>query len=238
MREKKMDVAIVIPSAGGESTLRRCVESIIRNTKTPYKIFIVDQGELGCSSYCCFLEKKYSNIFIHYNSKNEPGSKGYNRGIKSAYIKSNFTHLCFLDDDILVLKPGWLSTLADGMDTDPGVGIIGYEMCSTIPPNLGGYVLEFMSCCMLCSRELIDTIGLMDESLLWHCNDSDYCRRAWQNDFKVKVLYANDNKDMSNDFLYHSHQVGTKRCEGEKLLREKTYKVFEKKWNNVIIEAL
>ena len=230
-------IAIVIPSAAGEKILKRCIDSIYQYTYEKFALCVVSQGELGAYNYLRELEKEKDNLFVHYNSFNEPGSKGYNRGIKLAYAKvPDFKALLFLDDDIIVLKALWLKKLYDHLLRNPECGIVGYKMCSLGEPDKKGRVLEMMSCCMLCTRKLVDKIGLMDENLLWHRNDSDYCRRAWQAGWSVEVVKADDNKDVSNKYLYHSHQVGTKRLKNEDKLREETYRRFDEKWKNVEIE--
>lgn len=234
MTISKSKVAIVIPSAGG-SVLRKCVKTIFLNTIIDFKLFIVCQGELGDVDYCNELLEKYPNkVYVHFNKVNEPGSQGYNKGILLAIRNYIFNYLLFLDDDILVLKKGWLNKLVLFLDNNKDVGIVGYKMCSLAEPDKDGNILEFMSCCMLVTKQLILSIGLMDETLLWHRNDSDYYYMAWKAGFKVKVIYANDNKDMSNDYLYHSHQIGTNRLKNEKELREKTYVIFDDKWKNKV----
>jgi N-acetylglucosaminyl-diphospho-decaprenol L-rhamnosyltransferase len=41
-------------------------------------------------------------------------------------------------------------------------------------------------CCLLVRREMIQQIGLLDESFFMYCEDVDFCRRAWNSGWKVQ----------------------------------------------------
>ena len=244
MRISKSKVVIMIPSAAGETVLDRCLKTIYGHTLVEYVIIVVSQGELGAHEYLKNLEhkgifdngKKSKNLFVHYNDYNEPGSRGYNRGIKLAYKKvPDFDYMLFMDDDMIVLQQGWLNNLALHLDDHNDVGIVGYKMCCLGKENEYGSVQEMMSCCMLCRKDMMDQIGSMDENLLWHRNDSDYCLRSWQAGYRVQIIHANDTRDVSNTYLYHKHQAGTKRMKDDEMLREETYRRYDKKWKGVEI---
>ena len=91
MKISKSKIAIVIPSAGGKDTLDRCLKGIYQHTSVNYELCIVSQGELGAHNYLksllekeIFKNKDSEGLYVHYNDENEPGSRGYNRGIKLA----------------------------------------------------------------------------------------------------------------------------------------------------------
>jgi hypothetical protein len=42
-------------------------------------------------------------------------------------------------------------------------------------------------CCVVFSKELVETIGLLDERMRNHCSDNDYCLRAIMMNYKIMI---------------------------------------------------
>jgi GT2 family glycosyltransferase len=59
-----------------------------------------------------------------------------------------------------------------------------------------------MGSSLLASRRAIDKVGLMDERFKLYFEDTDWCRRFWENDYKV--IYLPEAQ------MYHYHGRGSK----------------------------
>jgi len=110
-----MKTSIIIPNWNTLPYLKKCVDSIKKNTKN-IEIIIVDNGskEKGTKEYI----KKVSDKYI-FNDTNLGFSKANNQGAKIS--SGNF--LCFMNSDIIVGKD-WLTEMIKVFD-NPMCGSVG-----------------------------------------------------------------------------------------------------------------
>ena len=90
-----MFFSVIVPVYNAEKTLRRCLDSILRQTFSDYEVILVDDGSKDssldiCKSYCA-KDKRFSVL----HQENSGVSKARNRGLDSA--KGNY--ICFVDSD-------------------------------------------------------------------------------------------------------------------------------------------
>lgn len=93
-------ISAIVPVYNVEKYLRRCVESIERQTYTNFEIILVNDGSTDDSlKICNELEERYSNIRI-VNKKNGGLSSARNAGLKEARGE----YIVFIDSDDWISK--------------------------------------------------------------------------------------------------------------------------------------
>jgi len=199
LSEKKRTYDIIVPVYGALSYLRQCVNSILKNTKHPYNLVIVDDG-------------------------NSPIIKEYLRTIKSARIITNKKNLGWLkncnigientENDVVLLNSDtmvterWLEKMDRCAYSDSRIGMVNplsnnalflsiphSSVFNAIPAgftveSFAGLVSELSECqypsiptvlgfCLLIKRKIFNRIGLFDEKLeVGYREDDDFCMRA------------------------------------------------------------
>jgi len=216
LSEKPRKYDIIIPVYGGLHYLRQCVNSILKNTRHPYNLVIVDDG-------------------------NNPIIKEYLRTIKSAGMITNRKNLGWLkscnigientENDVVLLNSdtmvteGWLEKMDRCAYSDSKIGIVNplsnngtflsIPRPSIFNPIPAGFTLEsfaslvselsecrypsiptVLGFCLLIKRELSDCIGLLDEKFELSYGGS--------NDFYLKAKRKGYRAVCADDaFVYH-----------------------------------
>lgn len=114
-------VQIIIPNYEAIPDLNLCLESIIKNTDTPFEITIVDNGSCQESRVALTdIVNRYDNVsWIPYDE--EAGfTYAVNRGIKE--IKDKKGDVLILNNDTVV-TPGWLTELQYVLHQYPEAGM-------------------------------------------------------------------------------------------------------------------
>lgn len=117
-------VSIIVPSKDNTKILFQCINSIIKYTDYPnYEIVIVDNGssEANRKKIEAFIKDK--NITYHYQKMQFNFSRMCNIGRQIA----NGELLLFLNDDIEIFQPKWLSKLA-GHALQEHTGAVGAKL--------------------------------------------------------------------------------------------------------------
>ena len=191
------EVSIIIPVFNQVDYTKKCIDSIIKNTNTPYEIIVINNAsEDGTKS---LLESREDIVIIN-NEQNLGYPKAINQGLEIAKGKD----FVLLNNDTLVTK-GWLERLLEVKRTMNKVGIIGVYSNSISGPQLDvssnyksisemnryaekNYEKRHYAwikfpriafVCALISGEVVKTIGGLDERYSpGNFEDDDYCLRA------------------------------------------------------------
>ncbi len=194
-----MGCDIIIPVWNQLELTRDCIEYLVRNTRYPYRLVIIDNGsEKQTEEYLKELSRDNKlKVSLIRNETNLGFVKAVNQGLEI----SGADYVCLLNNDVLVSE-GWLSEMVDVAESDTKIGIVNpdnKEVNSGSMNELLRYkseslkkcprrfteVMAAMGFCMLIKRELILKIGLLDEIFgLGGWDDMDYSRRAWQAGYK------------------------------------------------------
>lgn len=88
-------ISIIIPIYNGEEYLRRCIDSIIKQTYSNLEIILVNDGSIdGTKEICDEYEEKYETIKCYHNE---------NRGVSASrnfgFEKSSGDYIMFVDAD-------------------------------------------------------------------------------------------------------------------------------------------
>ena len=121
-------ISIIIPSKDNPEILARCIQTIEQYTiSSPYELVIVDNGSSpeNRAKTEALLEKhnEYGSAIYLYQEMPFNFSRMCNLGAERA----NGELLLFLNDDIEIRKPGWLSYLSEKAKL-PYVGAVGMKL--------------------------------------------------------------------------------------------------------------
>jgi len=210
------DCDIIIITWNGLDYTKKCVESVLKNTKNQkYRLIFVDNNSTdGTLEYL----KEIPNAEVIINSENLGFVKAMNQGFDK--VTSQYT--VWLNNDTIV-TPNWLDNLIKHLKNNPkaaaigpvsnGTGIMQREKSwsgETTIDDIEKFgekihnkhkenVVEYhriAGFCIVMESELISKIGKLDENLkLGGYEDDDYCKRI--RDAGHKILIAED------VFIYH-----------------------------------
>ncbi|HSW89028.1 MAG TPA: glycosyltransferase family 2 protein [Candidatus Saccharimonadales bacterium] len=118
---KNPSVFIIILNWNGLEDTIDCIDSVLKNDYSNYKIVMVDNGSKDDSVVT--LQRKYSKIPLIVNKENLGYAEGNNVGMQYA-LEQKAQYILFLNNDVTVDKK-WLSTLVAYAEKHPEVGIVG-----------------------------------------------------------------------------------------------------------------
>ena len=209
-----MLLSIIIVSYNTKDLLEECIESIIKNSKTPkfqnskhqassasYEIIIVDNNSKdGTREYLKKLQTL--NIKVILNNRNTGFAKANNQGIKITKGK----YVMFLNPGIRLL-PGTIKQLIVA-SKKKDAGIVAPKLLEKKSKKSqascfrrqnamsafrkyvprGGFptvVDAVIGAVMLIPKSVINVVGLFDEKYSLYYKDLDYCRRVKKAGFSV-----------------------------------------------------
>lgn len=188
---------VVVPTLAADSALRECLHSLQQQTLRDFDVIIVDNsgqhllaGESAGHSFARIIS----------NDKNLGFGAAINQGIRA----SDAPFVATLNDDA-VAHPGWLQALLKAAESRRDVGMCasqvrlagdgsldsaGMLLCPDGSSKQRGHlqppssyprlqeVLLPSGSAALYRREMLDDIGLFDESFFLYCEDTDLGLRA------------------------------------------------------------
>jgi len=233
---------IIIPVLNNLALTKNCLISIRENTKTPYRVIVVDNGSTdGTRAWL----KTQPDILHILNSGNLGFGPAVNQGIFCASTPS----VVVLNNDTLV-SPNWLTNMLAHFNADPTRGLVGPMSNFVSGPQLinannlnsldsvnhfadslfsgnqgkSQDVQRLVFFCVLIKKEVLDKIGSLDERfILGNFEDDDFCRRAMLAGYKCAMAM--------DTFVYHKgHQTFKANKIDLNFLLEKNKQVYLKKW--------
>ena len=189
-------VSVIIPTRDRVDLLRVAVRSIEQRTDWPnWQLTIVDNGSVEEET----LEYLAS---LRHHVVRDPDYFNYSRIMNFGVRATEGTHLLFLNNDVEVVNPQWMTAMLehsqrpavggvgarllfpDGRPQHEGVRIGGGILAGNIDHvgyyNLGESIREVSAvtaACMMLRREVFDQVGGFDERLRVAFNDVDLCLR-------------------------------------------------------------
>jgi len=204
--EKKRTYDIIVPVYSPLSYLRQCINSVLKNTKHPYSLVIVDDGN---NPIVREYLRTIKSARIITNKKNLGWFKSCNIGIENTE-----NDVVLLNSDTMVTE-GWLEKMDRCAYSDSRIGMVNplsnNALFLSIPhsfvfnaipagftvKSFAGLVSELSECrypsiptvlgfCLLIKRELFNCIGLFDEKFeLGYAGGNDFCVRAKKKGYKA-----------------------------------------------------
>ncbi|HKI33740.1 MAG TPA: glycosyltransferase [Gemmataceae bacterium] len=191
---------------------RLCLESVLRHSRSPYELIVVDNGSTdGTPEYLAALARRPGPARVEV-IRNE-SNRGFPAGCNQALARAGGEYVVFLNNDT-VLTPGWLDGLVGWARHDwPRVGLVG-PVTNCAPDAQGvrpGYsslddlgafavgrrqafagktlaVRRLTGFCLLARREVLERVGGFDERFgAGFFDDDDLCVRAREAGFRLLV---------------------------------------------------
>jgi len=186
-------VTVAVPTLGAGDALADCLRSLESQTLTDFEVFVVDNSGSGRPPV------SGARARVICNSANV----GFGAAVNQVFRSSKARYLATLNDDA-VADPGWLQSLVNCADTNPRAGMFashvrlnpstldsaGMEIAADgsskqrghgEPPNRfdkSADVLFPSGSASMYRREMLEQIGLFDESFFLYCEDTDLGLRA------------------------------------------------------------
>lgn len=198
--------SIVIPTYNHlEDCLIPCIESLKKYTelsRQDIEIIIVANGCVDGTKEYLAAEKQIDKIIWVDDACGFPIA--VNKGIEAAKGK----YIVLLNNDTVLLDQktnSWLEILREPFLKDPSVGITGPMLTMNVPGVNRIFLIFF---CAMISREVIQKIGLLDESFSpGFGEDCDFCWRAEDAGYKLIQVPDNSSFEPSANFRVGSFPI-------------------------------
>lgn len=115
----KVDVVMI--NYNGLKYTPAAVESLYKNTSTPFRLFIVDnQSTDGSQDYLAFAQRGYPDLKAIFSPTL---NSGFADGVNQALKYCTGEYVLLVNNDMLFPANGWLSKLVQVLDYSPDVGL-------------------------------------------------------------------------------------------------------------------
>jgi GT2 family glycosyltransferase/glycosyltransferase involved in cell wall biosynthesis len=248
-REHGRPVSIVIPSFRDADHVATLVASIRKTVPKGMARIIVADDASGAEHLAALAA--IGGIELVAGSENEGFAVNVNRGLRAA---GEVGDVVVLNSDVEA-RPGWLACLQYAASQEEDVGIVGGQLLypdgriqfgGTVrnrdapewfdhryrfkpegwgPACQAGPALAVTGACMYVRREVIDTIGLLDEAYPMAYEDVDWCLRAWQAGFRV--LYFPAARLVHHESVTRGTDVGERERASQRLFWERWGDFFD-----------
>jgi len=186
-------VTVIVPTLAADETLDHCLESLERQTFSDFDVIVVDNSGRHAIA-------PRGRVRVIANSQNT----GFGAAVNRAFRESSAPFVAVLNDDATA-QPRWLEALLAAVEPRPDVGMCasqirlagdgrldsaGMLLCLDGSSKQRGHLespdsytrrqeaLLPSGCAALYRREMLDEIGLFDESFFLYCEDTDLGLRA------------------------------------------------------------
>ena len=111
-------VSIVVPSFNRKELINPCLKSLMATRYPTYEIIVVDDGSTdGAREMLLGLSRKYKNLRVLYNEKNNGPSITRNKGVNDSKGK----YVVFFETDMQA-SPLWISQMVRVLEKNPRIG--------------------------------------------------------------------------------------------------------------------
>jgi GT2 family glycosyltransferase len=190
-------VTVVVPTLAADQTLDECLASMERQTFSDFEVVVVDNSARHAVRN---QEQAGGRVRVIANDRNV----GFGAAVNQAFRQSAAQYVAVLNDDASA-HPGWLEALLGAMGPRPDVGMCasqvriasegsldsaGMLLCLDGSSRQRGHLespaaysrqeeaLLPSGSAALYRREMLEEIGLFDESFFLYCEDTDLGLRA------------------------------------------------------------
>jgi len=186
-------VTVAVPTLAADETLDQCLASLERQTFSDFEVIVIDNSGRR-------VVAPRGRVRVISNDRNV----GFGAAVNQAFRESRAPFLAVLNDDAEA-HPGWLEALVAAMEHRPDVGMCasqvrlaglgvldsaGMLLCRDgsskqrghrESPESYGRLQEALlpsGSAALYRREMLEEIGIFDESFFLYCEDTDLGLRA------------------------------------------------------------
>jgi GT2 family glycosyltransferase len=190
-------VTVVVPTLAADETLDECLASLERQTFSDFEVIVVDNSARHAALHA---GQAGGRVRVIANDRNV----GFGAAVNQAFRQSQAPFVAVLNDDATA-HPRWLEALLAAIDPRPDVGMCasqvrhaidgcldsaGMLLCLDGSSKQRGHLESPASyarqeeallpsgSAALYRREMLEEIGLFDESFFLYCEDTDLGLRA------------------------------------------------------------
>ena len=230
---------IIVPIYNEIHVVKSCLESIVKYTELPYRVFLVDD----CSDeYTAQYLKKFTHEHEYFNYLRNEQNLGFVGSVNVGMRATPSGDIILLNSDTIV-TPGWLNKLTRCAQSDDKIGIISPLSTRSshlwVKINPGDSIFDTASAiekisncdypdivtpegwCFYIKRNVYEHLGGFDPVFgRGYCEESDYCMRAFANGYRMVCC--------DDTFIFHEGMVTFKEERGPRY--EKNRAVFDHRW--------
>ena len=202
-------VSIIIVNWNGGEVFAECLNSLKKIDYHNWELIVVDNGSSDKSEDLIYFYKPTKKIKIIKNKQN----KGFAQANNQGFVKAQGEYILLLNNDTKV-EANFLSLLVNRIKKDSTLGVIQPKISlmdkSDYLDNVGSFltktgflehwgymehdgskfnkekeIFSAKGACMLCRRNVIEKVGLFDESFVSYMEETDFCWRVWISGYKV-----------------------------------------------------
>jgi GT2 family glycosyltransferase len=193
-------VSVIIPNWNGRGHLERCLPSVLAQTHPESEVVVVDNGSTDDS--VGLVSREFPQVRLIVNTEN----LGFARANNQAILATDAPYLATLNNDTRP-EPTWLQHMVEAAEAGAEIGMVAAKVLYWEPPHLidsagidldrAGYawnryngqpdnaqeqepyeVFGPSAAAALYRREMLDEVGLFDESYFAYYEDVDLAWRA------------------------------------------------------------
>ena len=209
-RDQVHPASIIIPAWNGKEYIDDCLNSLLAQDYPDFEVIVVDNGSSDATPD--WVAEHFPTVTVIRNERNLGFAGGVNVGLR---VARGEVFILFNQD--AVAEPGWLAALVSGLLAAPDIGIAGCKILDIDGKTIqhaGGYLtmpqalpshfgigqaetgqydqskdVDFVTgAAFAIRREVLQSIGFLDESFYFYFEDVDYCYRARAAGFRIVYL--------------------------------------------------
>lgn len=207
-------VSVIIVNWNGGRVLEDCLKSLLKIDYPRWELILVDNGSTdGGIEKIQKLKFKSRNYKSKLKILRNRTNLGFTVANNQGYKKTQGKYILLLNNDTKVTSD-FLTGLVARAEEDPKIGVIQPKIFLMDKPgyldNAGSFltkigflqhwgflekdgeefnrerdVFSVKGACMLIKRELVERVGLFDESFFSYFEESDFCWRVWLSGSRV-----------------------------------------------------
>jgi GT2 family glycosyltransferase len=200
----ELSVFIIIVNWNGREVTLDCLDSLSRIEYKNVTIIVVDNASSDGS--VAAIKTRFSNVVVLETSKNLRFAGGTNMGI--TYALEHGADLFLLLNNDTTVDHQFLSSMVERITSSSTIGLVAPKICYHSDPEriwfAGGSIsmwtgtmkhngireidsgqhdtareIEYTTgCCILTTREVIEKVGVLDESFSMYTEDADWSMRV------------------------------------------------------------
>jgi len=205
--EPARKVCVVIPTWKRGDLLRKCLESLRRQSFTDFETVIVSNG---AGEWAAALAKEFGAKLVCFTE-----NRGFAAAVNAGIAASKSPCVAVLNDDV-ELAPNWLQKTTALLEEQPGISFccgkifqpdgltidnagdalsagggawrLGYGRPDSKQFDVPKPLLAISMTASLFRREVFDRIGGLDEDFISYLEDMDFSIRLWRGGFRGYYL--------------------------------------------------
>ena len=251
---EKKGASIIIAVWNQLGYTRLAIDSILKNTRAPFELVIVDNGSKP--NVKAFFDSIKTGADINYirNETNVGPIRAINQGLRAA----KYPYAIVIHNDVVIFEKGWLGKMVTVMENDPGIGMSGLAGRKEIFKNgcvneattkhnlqneedLGPAMSEDVAevavidgLCFMIRRELLEKVKGLDEAYGYmHCYDLDMSLQSIAAGYK-NVIVKIEAMHVGNGGRTRNMKGYREIVKDDYGLLKKNCKILSEKWRHIL----